>query len=112
MSDDEINSILYEHSDFDEPDAETEEFMEESVAFKIASAVMENLNPGFVIIASPLMGVTKSGSFFPDSIAIVVNDEVGITKTNLADILLHLATRLNEDMDKISAFVAEATNND
>lgn len=103
MSEEQIPSELHEQYPFsDEPEPDT-------LAYQVASWVMQEFDPGFVIIGSPNIGVTDSGVPYPDSIGIVINSGTAITKTSLAEILKVLITHLNGDMDKITHFLTEAT---
>lgn len=99
-------------SEFLEPEGENNlEFAAEmSKAFDIATWIMQEFEPGFVIIGSPDIGLSDAGVPFPDQIGIAVNHETGITKTALAEILGTIISNLNGDMDKIQAFLKEALN--
>lgn len=100
----EIPTEMHEHlPDSTEPEPDT-------LAYQVASWVMQEFDPGFVIIGSPNIGLTDSGVPYPDSIGIVMNAGTAITKTSLAEILKVLITHLNGDMDKITHFLTEATN--
>lgn len=100
MSDD-IDSELHEVSD-DVPDPDT-------LAYQVAKWVMQEFEPGFVIIGSPNVGVTDTGVPYPDNIGIVLSSSTNITKTALAEILKVLITHLNGDIEKVQRFLTEVT---
>lgn len=106
MSNDDITSELVDGTNGDDVSNE------ESPAYQIAAYVMSEFAPGFVIIGSPILLSNDKGLTYPDSIGIVMNDKVGVTKTVLSEVLLHLSARLGEDMVKLETFLQEALNND
>lgn len=81
-------------------------------AYTVAEWVMREFNPGFVIVASPNMRMTAKGVVYPDSIGIVIDTRLQITKTVLAEILLEIAAQLGGDMMKIEQFIKEALPSD
>jgi hypothetical protein len=87
---------------------------EETVAYEIAKWVMQNFEPGFVIVGSPDMIITPSGLLYPNQIGIVMNDKVQVTKSTLANILAEITAELGADINKLEQFLDKArrTQND
>lgn len=104
---DEIRSEFHESYE-DDFKARVDSTEVNTVAYDIASWVMEEFRPGFVIIGSPNIGITDSGIPYPDSIGVVLNNEVSITKSSLVETLTVLISHLNSDIDKIQSFLSEA----
>jgi hypothetical protein len=77
-------------------------------AYKVADHVMTKFAPGFVIIGSPHLQVVGEGYGYPDAVGIVINDRVGMSKLDVAAVLVNIARELNADMDRVENFVREA----
>ena len=78
-------------------------------AFSLAHAVMEQFDPSFVIIGSPHLGVTDNGYSFPVELGLVINNDLNITKIDMAAILYNIAHSLSKDMDNLMGFIKKAT---
>lgn len=105
MSDPIENDIEFEEMDLPNSDEKEDP---RAVAFKIASWVMEEFQPGFVIIGSPTMGSTAAGFMYPDAIGLVINSTIDLTATALAAVLEELAQQLNSNIDEIEEYVRES----
>lgn len=82
---------------------------EDMVAMNIATFVMEEYRPGFVIIGSPILNNHKvTGVSYPESCAILINAQINFTKGELARVLYEMAVKLDEDMVALNAFINEA----
>jgi hypothetical protein len=103
MPDDKDNDIETERMAL--PDVNDEDSDPRAAAYRIAVWVMEEFQPGFVLIGSPAMGETQAGYMYPDSVGIVINNEVELTPTGLAEVLIELASQLNSQMDEVEEFV-------
>lgn len=86
---------------------EKEEF-EEVTSYALASQVMDVSGAGFVLIASPHMFVSEKGYTLPSDIGIILNGEIGMTRSAAAFILREVADSLDAEMDRIENFVKEA----
>lgn len=97
--------------DLNQEELKLPEALEESKAFQICTFIMEEFQPAFVIVGSPLLKISQNGKVFPDDVGIIMNDHINITRTVMSDILLELSTQLGADLLKIEQFLKEATGN-
>jgi len=82
---------------------------DELTAFRLASDIMVEYQPSFVIVGSPYMEVSDNGFTIPLEIGISINNSLNITKSSLATALHHVADQLSSDMDRLIDFVHNAT---
>lgn len=73
----------------------------------IAEAVMALFQPGFVIIASPIMEDTGDGTLVPESVAVALSTRNTLTPSNLAILLAKLAAEVTENIEKITEELGE-----
>ena len=83
-----------------------------TIAYQIASQVMRDCKPGFVLIGSPVMGETAAGYMYPEAIGIVINETVGLTQSSMASILEEVARQLNESINSVEDYLREETEED
>lgn len=79
----------------------------QTISYQLASHIMEEYRPGFVLIGSPHMGETAAGYMYPDSVGIVINHTIGLTQTSMAAILEELARQLQASVDSVEDFLRE-----
>jgi hypothetical protein len=78
-------------------------------AYRIAAHVMTEFEPGFVIIGSPNMGETPAGYLYPDSIGIIINNDVNLTQFGLASVLEELVIQLKTQIDDVEDYIKGQT---
>lgn len=114
MTDDDMSSEV--HTDYIElPTASSDDLdriePQDTLAYDIASYVMEEFNPGFVIVGSPNSFVTKDGIRYPEAIGIVVKEKA-FTKTDVAAALEMTVYNMRGDVTRVEEFLKEAMNKD
>lgn len=116
MADDSNDMFEVRTADAEDIKRHVEEAIEEDAitAFILASAIMEKFEPSFVIIGSPQLGVSDAGYTFPLELGLLMNDELNITRSDMASILFNIGNSLAKDMNSVLNFVKEAAgeNND
>jgi hypothetical protein len=81
-------------------------------AIGLASNVMHSFQPSFVVVGSPHLHLTERGFLYPVEIGLSLNSKSPLTKSGMATILREVADMLDEDINKVMNFVAEATGQD
>lgn len=90
------------------PTPEDEDYDSEDpkvAAYRIAAWIMEEFEPGFVIIGSPNMASTATGYLYPDAVGIIINHDVDMTPFGLAAVLRELAEQLESKVNEVEEFV-------
>lgn len=103
----ESSDIETEFIDMNKISEDGEETDPRGTAFRIAEWVMEEFQPGFVIIGSPNLAETPAGYSYPDSVGIVLNREIELTPFELAAILEELARQLYSNVNQVEDFLKE-----